>query len=77
MTCAFYFIVYDIVFHLERKINYFIFIFLFIFNALKRRIFRLFKKSLSLLSVISNIFMFSHTLNTQSTKGISFLKKID
>jgi hypothetical protein len=24
MTCAFYFIVYDIVFHIERKINYFI-----------------------------------------------------
>ncbi len=30
MTCAFYFIVYDIVFHIERKINYFIF-FIFYF----------------------------------------------
>ncbi len=29
MTCAFYFIVYDIVFHIERKINYFINLFIY------------------------------------------------
>ncbi len=31
MTCAFYFIVYDIVFHIEGKINYFI-LFYFLFT---------------------------------------------
>ncbi len=33
MTRAFYFIVYDIVFHIERKINYFIYLFIFIFGS--------------------------------------------